>query len=64
MDFGSQSFGLANQQQFLYMDFETIEILLVCYIGNWNMMIFKKITQVTSLKRLTSYDLQNFFYGL
>ncbi len=38
MDFGSQSFGLANQQQFLYMDFEMIEIFIVCYIRNWNMM--------------------------
>ncbi len=38
MDFGSQSFGLADQQQFLYMDFEMIEIFIVYYVGNWNMM--------------------------
>ncbi len=55
MDFRNQSFGLANQQQFLYMDFETIEIFIVCNIGNWNMMslYFKN----TSMKRLTLYDL-------
>ncbi len=38
MDFGSQSFELANQQQILYMDFEMIKIFIVCYIGNQNMM--------------------------
>jgi len=37
------------------MDFEMIEILIVCYIGDWNIMSlsFKN----TSLKKLTSYDL-------
>jgi len=37
------------------MDFETIEIFVVCYIGNQNMMSisFKN----TSMKILTSYDL-------
>jgi hypothetical protein len=34
----NQSFGLVDYQQFLYMDFEMIEILIVCYIGNLNMM--------------------------
>ncbi len=44
------------------MDFETIEIFIVCYIGNQNMMSFS--FKNTSLKRLTSYDLQNFCYEL
>jgi hypothetical protein len=44
------------------MDFETIEIFIVCYIRNWIMMgLFIKNT---SSKRLTSYDLKNFCYGL
>ncbi len=39
------------------MDFETIEIFLVCYLGNWNMnkLSFKNTSDKS--KRLTSYDL-------
>ncbi len=44
------------------MYFETTEIFIVCYIGNWN--ITSLFCKNKSLKILTSYDLQIFCYRL
>jgi hypothetical protein len=42
-------------KQFLYMDFEMIEMFIICYIGNWNMMSFS--FENTSMQTLTPCDL-------
>ncbi len=39
------------------MDFETIEIFLVCYLGNWNMKNLSFRNTSDKSKRLIAYDL-------